>query len=109
MKDLCHGYMFSQHNGFEPIANVPTDLFDITEDIHITKARELHYLLDSFTSVEEAAIRQITLLISMLRLSQGNIGSKGNTSCVLTIKAGCDSSKLSSGMQIYDTSKISEC
>ncbi len=56
MKDLCHGYMLSQHNGFGPIANVPTEFFDITEDVRITKARELHYLLNSFTSVEEAAI-----------------------------------------------------
>jgi hypothetical protein len=61
--------MFSQCNGFGPIANVSTDLFDNTEDIHITKARELHYLLDSFTSVEEAAIQQITPLISILCLS----------------------------------------
>jgi hypothetical protein len=82
MKDLRHGYMFSQRNGFGSIANIPTDLFDIAEDIHITKARELHFLLDSFTTVEKAAIRQITPLISILHCSQGNIGSKGNISCV---------------------------
>lgn len=34
------------------------------------------------TAAEEAAIRQITPLISIVRLTHGNIGSKGNTSCV---------------------------
>jgi hypothetical protein len=32
--------------------------------------------------VEEAALRQISPLIHILRLSSGNIGAKGNTSCV---------------------------
>ena len=36
----------------------------------------------SFTCAEEAAIRQITPLISIVRLSTGSIGMRGNTSCL---------------------------
>ena len=39
-------------------------------------------LLTNLTSAEEAAIHQITPLISLVRLSTGSIGMKGNTSCV---------------------------
>ena len=52
------------------------------EDINIAKSRELHDLLSTFTPVEEAAIRPITPLISIVKLNNGGIGSKGNTSCV---------------------------
>jgi len=45
-------------------------------------SRQLHELMSSLTAVEEAAIRQISPLISILRLTSGNIGSKGNTTCV---------------------------
>lgn len=45
-------------------------------------ARELQELLSTFTSAEEAATRQIVPMLSIVRLSQGNIGAKGNTSCV---------------------------
>ena len=38
--------------------------------------------------IEEAAIRQITLLVSVVKLAHGNIGSKGNTTCM------CNHSKL---------------
>ena len=34
------------------------------------------------TCIEEAAIRQITPLISIVKLAYGNIGSKGNTTCM---------------------------
>jgi hypothetical protein len=52
------------------------------ESYHITKARELRNLLSNFTAVEEAAIRQIAPTLSIVRLSQGSLASKGNTSCV---------------------------
>ena len=42
----------------------------------------MHQLLRSFTGAEEAAIRQITPLISIVRFPHGSLGSKGNTSCV---------------------------
>ena len=32
--------------------------------------------------IEEAVIRQITLLVSIIKLAHGNIGSKGNTTCM---------------------------
>jgi hypothetical protein len=49
---------------------------------HITKACELPNLLCNFTAAEKAAIRQITPTLSIVRLSQGSLASKGNTSCV---------------------------
>ena len=36
----------------------------------------------SFTGAEEAAIRQISPLISIVRFPHGSLGSKGNTTCV---------------------------
>ena len=44
--------------------------------------RELHYLLSILTAAEEAAIRQITPLVSLVRLQHGNFGIKGNATCV---------------------------
>ena len=38
--------------------------------------------MQSLTAAEEAAIRQITPLISIVRLNHGNLATKGNTSCV---------------------------
>ena len=38
--------------------------------------------MQSLTAAEEAAIRQITPLISIVRLDHGNLATKGNTSCV---------------------------
>eukprot|EP00984_Skeletonema_dohrnii_P031047 scaffold23084_cov153-Skeletonema_dohrnii-CCMP3373.AAC.2 len=79
-QDLQHGYTFSVRNGFGPAHTVPEESPD--EDENIRLSRELHGLMSSLTAVEEAAIRQISPLISILRLTSGNIGSKGNTSCV---------------------------
>ena len=45
-------------------------------------AEELQHLLLSFTIVEEAAIRTVVPLISIVRLMHGSIKTKGNTSCV---------------------------
>lgn len=64
---------FSIGNGF----GVEPKLSDQPELI-----QELHSLLDNCTPAEEAAIRQITPLVSIARLKHGNIGSKGTISCV---------------------------
>lgn len=77
----CHNYSkddldlarpFSARNGFGTIPRQPTHPVDI----------ELRGLLDSITVAEEAAIRQITPLVSVVRLNHGNIGSRGNSTCV---------------------------
>ena len=78
--DLQFARSFSFRNGFGQTHIYPP--FQIDEDINITKGRRLQFLLSSFTAVEEAAIRQITPLISLVRLSTGSISSKGNTSCL---------------------------
>ena len=52
------------------------------EDPNIRISIELKELLSTFTAAEESAIRQIVPMISILRLTMGNIGSKGNTSCI---------------------------
>jgi hypothetical protein len=46
------------------------------------KAYELRELLNSFTSAEEAAICQITPLLTIIKLSEGNIGTKGSSHLV---------------------------
>ena len=48
-------------------------------DPNVKIAIELKRILSSMTCIEEAAIRQITPLISIVKLAYGNIGSKGNT------------------------------
>jgi hypothetical protein len=62
---------FSERNGYGPVANPSID-----------RAVELDVLLRSLTSVEEAAIRQVTPLISIVRLKHGYIGTKGIVSSV---------------------------
>jgi hypothetical protein len=75
--------VFSTRNGFggkpyfPPFNDLP---LNVTQNI--AKSRELSKLLSTFTSAEEAAIRQITPLISIVRLKEGNIGAKGNTHLV---------------------------
>lgn len=63
------------------VPTVPPPVDD--EPRPITVARKLREILTTLTAVEEAAIRQIAPLLSIVRLSHGNIASKGNTSCVL--------------------------
>ena len=48
----------------------------------MTRCCCLFSLLSNLIAAEEAAIRQITPLISIVQLNHGNIGCKGNTSCV---------------------------
>mmetsp|Transcript_7553 Transcript_7553/g.9625 ORF Transcript_7553/g.9625 Transcript_7553/m.9625 type:complete len:85 (+) Transcript_7553:1355-1609(+) len=71
---LCYACNFSQRNGFGPVPSIPGQIAHDNNNISI--ARELRSLL-SFSAVEVAAIRQILPLISVLRLSHGNVGSKG--------------------------------
>ena len=74
--DLCR--KFSSRNGFGP-----GPLYDVLSiDPNVQHATEMRHLLSTCTLIEEAAIRQITPLVSILKLAQGNIGTKGNTSCV---------------------------
>jgi hypothetical protein len=80
LPDLEFARGFSRRNGFGPVPKPPNAL--PLEDIHISRFRALHTLLSTITAAEEAAIRQITPLISIVSLTHGNIGSKGNTSCV---------------------------
>ena len=51
-------------------------------DIDINRYQQLYKLLSTLTAAEEAAIQQISPMISIVRLAHGNIGCKGNTSCV---------------------------
>ncbi len=76
--------MFSRRNGFGMRRTSADNMIspEIMSTVEFQTSERLKALLHSFTVVEEAAIRQITPLISMLRLKGGNIGSKGNISCV---------------------------
>mmetsp|Transcript_3966 Transcript_3966/g.8936 ORF Transcript_3966/g.8936 Transcript_3966/m.8936 type:complete len:729 (+) Transcript_3966:1736-3922(+) len=71
---------FSVQNGFGkhrvPLPETPDECQDMED------SRELHTLLSSFTSAEECAIRQVAPMMSIVQLTCGNIGSRGNTSCV---------------------------
>ena len=71
---------FAFCNGFGPVPYPPPQ--SPNEDENFTIYRKLHSLMKSLTAAEEAAIRQITPSISIVRLTHSNIGSKGNTSCV---------------------------
>ena len=80
--ELSMGYSFSQRNGMGPMPVIPPAAVDVEEPPQLTAARELRQLLSTLTSAEEAAIRQICPMISIVRLGQGNLAAKGNTSCV---------------------------
>jgi hypothetical protein len=62
----------STRNGF---GHIPRPVFNDPD-------YELYTLLGVATMVEEAAVRQITPLVLLTRLKHGNLGTKGNTSCV---------------------------
>ncbi len=78
--ELKLGFTFSGRTGMDPIPIIPPQTK--MESDHITKARELCNLLSNFTAAEEVAICQIAPTLSIVRLSQGSLASKGNTSCV---------------------------
>ena len=74
---------FSARNGFGPVQYITDEIVSANpEDINYKLAQELQHLLLSFTIVEEAAIRTIVPLMSIVRLNHGSIKTKGNTSCV---------------------------
>ena len=51
-------------------------------DRNVSISIELKHILSSMSSIEEAVIRQITPLVSIVKLAHGNIGSKSNTTCM---------------------------
>ena len=78
--DLQYSRTFATRNGFGPVPNPP--VFNKNQNKNVTIYRELYHLLSTFTGAEEAAIRQISPLISIVRFPHGSLGSKGNTTCV---------------------------
>ena len=74
------GYTFSQRNGMGPIPIYPQ--CHPNEPSQISDARRLQFLINDMTLVEEAAIRRIAPMMSIVGLKQGNLASRGNTSCV---------------------------
>jgi hypothetical protein len=74
--------MFSVRNGFGGHLALPPWTSVDHHQQQIILAGELRCLLQSFTSAEEAAIRQITPLLTIIKLSEGNIGTKGNSHLV---------------------------
>ena len=81
--DLRVGRKFSDRNGFGPVNYISEKIaHEYSYDKNYAISRELQLLLLSFTCVEEAAIRTIVPLLSIVRLMHGSIKSKGNTSCV---------------------------
>jgi hypothetical protein len=78
--ELKLGFTFMGRNGMGPIPIIPPQTN--MESDHITKAHELRNLLSNFTAAEEVAVHQIAPTLSIVRLSQGSLASKGNTSCV---------------------------
>ena len=82
------GHKLCTRNGFGPVEyfhhknyteKIPPNVID---DPNYKICHQLHCLLTDITLAEEAAIRQITPLISIVRLTHGNCATKGNTSCV---------------------------
>ena len=78
LSDLLLSRIFSFRNRFGPSFSYDINSIDPNVKIAIESKRNL----SSMTCIEEAAIRQITPLISIVKLVFGNIGSKGNTTCM---------------------------
>ena len=78
LKDLSLSRIFSQRNQFGPSFKYQINVTDRNVSIAI----ELKYILSTMSCIEEAAIRKITPLVSIVKLAHGNIGSKGNTTCM---------------------------
>lgn len=76
-----YGRTFSLRNGMGPVIAPTLDSMN-DESPQLAQFRELYDLLTTFTSAEEAAIRQITPMVSIVRLTHGNLATKGNTTCV---------------------------
>ena len=71
--DLCYTHNFPQRNDFGPVPSVPGPIEN--KNINISIAQSFKSLLLSFTAAEAVSTRQVTPLISIIRLSNGNIGS----------------------------------
>ena len=70
-------------NGYGRVTAIPTFLNPSSAlSTKIALMKELHALLDVMTIAEEAAVRPITPLISMIQLKHGNLASKGKICCV---------------------------
>ena len=78
--DLQFARSFSFRNGFGSVHLYPKSFEG--EDPNFDVGRELQDVMLSLSCAEEAAIRQITPLVSLVRLSTGSISMRGNTSCV---------------------------
>ena len=76
--DFSLSRIFSFRNRFGPSFSYELN----SSDPNIKIAIELKLILSTMTCIEVAAIRQITPLISIVKLAYGNIGSKGNTTCM---------------------------
>ena len=70
----------SSRNGFGPVPIPPA--MDECRSEMVRVWRIIYDLVNNLTGAEEAAIRQIAPLISIVSLRNGNIASRGNTSCV---------------------------
>ena len=70
----------SSRNGFGPVPIPPA--MDECRSEMVRVWRIIYDLVNNLTGAEEAAIRQIAPLISIVSLCNGNITSRGNTSCV---------------------------
>lgn len=84
-KDLKLARPFSFRNGFGrpmPVAPAVNDRPNRALTDKAALVKELDNLLLSFTAAEESAVRQVSPLVSLARLRHGNIGSKGNVTCV---------------------------
>ena len=82
-RELCVGRTFSFRNGFGPIINYeddPESLVLYYQNMQI--GIRLQHLIKNLTLVEESAIRQLTPMLHIVRLTHGGYGTTGNTSLV---------------------------
>ena len=73
--DLSLSRTFSHRNQLSPSFTYQIN----ATDRNISIAIELKHILSSISCIEEATIRNITSLVSIVKLAHGNISLKGNT------------------------------
>ena len=78
--DLKFARSFSCRNGFGPVPMPPLSVQELFSELW--KFQQLHHLLSNLTGAEEAAIRMIAPLVSIVSLKHTSLGMKGNVSCV---------------------------
>ena len=82
--DLIIGRSFSTRNGVGPIMKyVPPPVTVSVHNTHISMGIRLQVLMQPLILVEESAIRQITPMLHISKLSHGNYVTTENTSMVL--------------------------